>query len=191
MFNNAQWFQWNFPGRYRLHSDSSTWVGRSCETAKLYQMREGPPQQSSVLQISTAQVFVFRLRARAETNSLIHHVHWHHVVISVTVTTLQKRLENYVEACISCVGYLVFPETMTSEGWIHRSRRTPANTKRVQKITYYINLQNKVFPSPGHASSTVSRSGTHRPGIWTCHSPTGNWFGHILAYSCNWAPKTN
>ena len=44
---------------------------------------------------------------------------------------------------------------------------------------------NKVFPAPGHASSTVSRSGTHRPGIWTCHSPTGkNCSQLILTYSC-------
>ena len=50
--------------------------------------------------------------------------------------SLQKQRENSVEGC---VGYLFFPETTTSEGWIHQSRRTPANTKLVQKITYYIN----------------------------------------------------
>lgn len=47
-----------------------------------------------------------------------------------------------------------------------------------------INLHNKLF-LPAHASSTISRSGTHRPGIWTCHSPTGkNCSQLILTYSC-------
>ena len=194
MFNNAQWFQWNFPGRYRLHSDSSTWVCRSCKTAKLYQMRGSP---ATIVCFTNFNSPSFRVSASGSSRNKF-------IDSSCSLTSccdicdcnnFAKAIGKFCWSRYILCGIFGFSwdydfrrlnSSITSNTCKHKTgSKDHILHKPIIKCFLLRATPLPPFPDQAHTAQEFE------PATAPQGKTVPNWFLHILAYSCNWAPKTN